>query len=253
MRLLERRAEGGFRLHDFNDNEVPAYAILSHTWHTDNSQEIKLQDVEAGMVSSKAGWTKLQFCADRCAADGLQWFWVDTCCIDKRDAVELSAAINSMFRWYQRAARCYVYLSDVPSSNASQQPQPGQPESKWEHAFRRSRWFTRGWTLQELIAPSTMDFYDCNNTKLGSKVSLRRIISEVTGICDSALLGDALSNFTIKERKSWAEHRDTTKEEDKVYSLLGIFNISMPLIYGEGEERAYKRLDNEIDKFYKGN
>jgi hypothetical protein len=154
---------------------------------------------------SKIGWRKIQFCAKQAAADGLQYFWVDTCCIDKKNAVELGAAINSMFRWYQNAAHCYVYLSDVSKSDTE-----ADDERIWEEAFRKSRWFTRGWTLQELIAPRLVDFFSLEGIRLGSKLSLELIIYEITGITKNALRGDALPNFSIKERSSWAEHRNTT-------------------------------------------
>lgn len=252
MRLLERMPNGAFRLQSFSDQNLPTYAILSHTWHEDNTQEIDFQDVGNGVGSDKTGWAKLQFCADRSAKDGLRWFWIDTCCIDKRNAVELSTAINSMFRWYQQSARCYVYLPDVSLSDANQQSPEGRLESGWESAFRRSRWFTRGWTLQELVAPSLVEFYDSSGERLGNKESLSTIIRDITGICDLALQGSPLSNFTIKERKSWAERRVTTIEEDLVYSLLGIFDVTMPLIYGEGKDRAFRRLDDEIHKLHKG-
>ena len=115
MRLLERKPDGELVLSEFTgkDVPVPAYAILSHTWATDNNEEVSFQDVEAGTGKSKAGYNKIRFCAEQAAADGLRYFWVDTCCIDKKNNTELSEAINSMFRWYQKATRCYVYLSDV--------------------------------------------------------------------------------------------------------------------------------------------
>ncbi len=152
-----------------------------------------------------------------------------------------------MFRWYQNAARCYVYLSDVSILNSRRHDQ-----SVWEGAFKKSRWFTRGWTLQELIAPTLVDFYSSEGERLGSKLALEPLIHEITGIARTALGGAALSRFSIDERMSWAEHRDTTLEEDKAYCLLGIFDVSMSLIYGEGKEKAFRRLQQEIHKSYKG-
>ena len=190
---------------------------------------------------------EIQFYAKQAAADGLRYFWVNTCCIDKKNAIELGAAINSMFRWYQNAARCYVYLSDVskPDTGADDQ-------SAWEEAFRKSRWFTRGWTLQELIAPRLVDFFSSEGERLGSKLSLESKIHEITGIANKALRGDALSNFSIKERRSWAEHRETTIEEDAVYCLIGIFDVSMVPNYGERRDQAFRRLEEEIHRLYKG-
>ena len=137
MRLLECKSNGDLVLHEFPGTDVPAYAILSHTW---GIGEVSLQDVETGTGKDKAGWKKIDFCAKQADADGFRYIWVDTCCIDKKDAVELSEAINSMFSWYQNAAKCYVYMSDVSiGENDIQHTQPW-----WEAAFQGSRWFTRG-------------------------------------------------------------------------------------------------------------
>ncbi|TVY17528.1 Vegetative incompatibility protein HET-E-1, partial [Lachnellula arida] len=196
---------------------------------------------------NKAGWRKIQFCAKQAAVDGLEYFWVDTCCIDKKNAVELGAAINSMFRWYQNAARCYVYLIDVSK------PDTGADNQRvWEEAFRKSRWFTRGWTLQELIAPRLVDFFSLESKRLGNKLLFESTIHEITGIANKALRGDALSNFSIKERRSWAERRNTTIEEDGAYCLIGILGISMVPNYGERRDQAFRRLEEEIHKLYKG-
>jgi hypothetical protein len=244
MRLLERKPDGGLILRQFIGRDVPAYAILSHTW---GKEEVSFQEVDAGTGKDRAGWKKIDFCAKQAGADGLRYIWVDTCCIDRRNAVELSEAINSMFRWYQKAARCYVYLSDVSIDG-----QHGQSNPAWTVAFKESRWFTRGWTLQELIAPTSVDFFSSEGERFGNKLTLEHMIHEITSIAASALRGDQLSNFSIDERMSWAEYRNTTLEEDKSYCLLGIFDVSMPLIYGEGRDRASRRLREEIHKSYKG-
>jgi hypothetical protein len=170
---------------------------------------------------------------------------VDTCCIDKSNNTELSEAINSMFRWYRNAAKCYVYLSDVSTNDYNQNNL--SPQS-WEAAFRESRWFTRGWTLQELIAPPSVKFFSLEGKRLGDKKSLERQVHEVTGLAVQALQGSALFEFSIAERMSWAGKRETKREEDKAYSLLGIFDVHMPLIYGEGMKNAFRRLRKEIDK-----
>ncbi|KAM3083789.1 hypothetical protein ACMFMF_001154 [Clarireedia jacksonii] len=248
IRLLQRKPDGEIVFREPTSGEVPAYAILSHTW---GEEEVVYQDFKKGKDKSKtvnkAGWRKIEFCAKQAAVDGLEYFWVDTCCIDKKNAVELSAAINSMFRWYQNAARCYVYLSDVSK------PDTGVDDQRaWEKAFRESRWFTRGWTLQELIAPRLVDFFSSEGGQLGSKLSLESRIHEITGIANKALRGDALSNFSIKERKSWAENRNTTIEEDEAYCLIGIFDVSMIPNYGERRDQAFRRLEDEIHRMYKG-
>jgi len=248
IRLLQCKPDGEIVFREPTSSNVPAYAILSHTW---GKEEVLFQDMEAGTdrskTVSKAGWKKIQFCAKQAAVDGLQYFWVDTCCIDKKNAVELGAAINSMFRWYQNAARCYVYLSDVSKPDAG-----ADDQRAWKEAFRTSRWFTRGWTLQELIAPRMVDFFSSEGERLGSKFSLESDIHEITGIEKNALRGDTLSNFSIKERRCWAERRNTTIEEDGAYCLIGIFDVSMAPNYGERRDQAFRRLEEEIHKLYKG-
>ena len=155
MRLLERKPDGNLVFRESTDTDVPVYAILSHTWLANSNEEVSFQNVEAGTGKSKAGWRKIQFCADKAAADGLRYFWIDTCCIDKNNSTELSKAISSMFRWYQKAARCYVYLTDVSTHDGKETPQ--KCLFHWEPTFRKSRWFTRGWTPQELLAPTLVD------------------------------------------------------------------------------------------------
>ena len=244
MRLLERNSAGEFILtKDFVDDEVPPYAILSHTWGAD-AEEVTFEDLTNGTGQDKAGYEKLRFCGDQVRHNGLQYFWVDTCCINKANFTELSQAINSMYRWYQKAAKCYVYLSDV--STTKQKASDQSFETTWEPAFRESRWFRRGWTLQELLAPSLVEFFSRDRKRLGDKRILERQIYEVTKIPVSALRGTPPSQFSVEERFSWSENRQTTHKEDKVYSLLGIFDVHMPLIYGEGKENALKRLRREI-------
>ena len=200
-----------------------------------------------GTGEGKPGYNKIRFCGEQARRDDLQYIWVDTCCIDKSSSAELTEAINSMFRWYREAAKCYVYLSDVSKGNYDH-----LPRSIWKSAFRGSRWFTRGWTLQELIAPTSVEFYSSEGMRLGDKRSMEQQIHEITSIPVRALRGNPLSDFSFEERLSWAIKRETTREEDKAYSLLGIFDISMPLIYGEGREKASKRLQEEINKSCKG-
>ena len=149
-----------------------------------------------------------------------------------------------MFRWYRDAAKCYVYFADVlrPALNMLTASPVSCP------SFRKSRWFSRGWTLQELVAPASVEFFSKESEYLGNKRSLERHIHEVTGIPVKALARQPLSDFSVPERMLWAENRDTTRKEDKAYSLLGIFDVHMPLIYGEGRETAFKRLRDEIHK-----
>ncbi|PMD49653.1 uncharacterized protein K444DRAFT_487037, partial [Hyaloscypha bicolor E] len=175
------------------------------------------------------------------ARDGLQYFWVDTCYINKSRDSELTEAINSMFRWYREAAICYVYLADVWTKE-----QPDPSSKPWEAAFRNSRWFTRGWTLQELLAPPVVEFFSSNGNRLGDKQLLEEQLFQITGIPVLALRGRRpLSDFSFDERVLWARNRNTKREEDLAYSMLGIFDISIPVIYGEEKEKAFRRLTRE--------
>jgi hypothetical protein len=244
MRLLEYNNDGELSLtKDFVGGEIPEYAILSHTWGAD-TEEVTYRDLIDGTRKNKVGYKKIQFCGEQARRDGLHNFWVDTCCIDKSNNNELTEAINSMFRWYRDAAKCYVFLSDVPRADVDTTDHSQQ--LPWESAFRTSRCFTRGWTLQELIAPKTVEFYSRDHVLLGDKASLEQQIYEITGIAIEALRGHSLQDFSIQERFRWVEKRQTTKEEDLVYCLLGIFNIYLPLIYGEGRTHAMGRLERMI-------
>lgn len=243
MRLLKVENGGNFSLVEYTGKNFPRYAILSHTWGPDN-EEVTFDDLKGNTAAHKAGYDKIRFCGKEAARNDLQYFWVDSCCIDKSNSTELSEAINSMFRWYQRASRCYVYLSDVSESFNGD----GRSSQGWELAFRRSRWFTRGWTLQELLAPSSVQFFSKEGKLLGSKQSLEQTIHEITGIEVAALRGTLLSEFGVDERLMWAAGRATKVEEDTIYSLLGLFDIHMPLIYGEGQPNALRRLRKEIEE-----
>jgi hypothetical protein len=230
MRLLELNNDGEVSLTKSLVDNVPPYAILSHTWGEDD-EEVTFQDLTEGVGKSKAGYGKIRFCGKQAARDGLQYVWIDTCCIDKSNSTELAEALNSMFRWYCDAAQCYVYLSDVSACGS---------------AFRNSRWFTRGWTLQELLAPRSVKFFSGEGKLLGSKDSLGQQVREITGIPIDALQGKSLSSFSVPARLSWAKKRETRRQEDKAYSLMGIFGIHMSPIYGEGEAEAFERLHCEI-------
>jgi hypothetical protein len=226
MYLLQLQSGCQLRLVEHVPNEIPPYAILSHTWGLDK-EEVTFHDIINGTGREKAGYRKIIFCGKQAERDGLQHFWVDTCCINKSSSQELQEAINSMFRWYKDAKRCYVYMFDVSISTWN-------TEDKC--SIRKSRWFTRGWTLQELIAPEVTEFFSKEEHWLGDKHSLEQILCEITGIPIEALRGRSLSSFTVEERLSWAEQRKTKREEDSAYSLLGLFDIHIPLIYGEGRQ-----------------
>lgn len=258
MRLLKTTDGRTYRLTEnfLHQSQVPAYAILSHTWEED--QEVTFDDLNKDTKSKyrklrsslrlrprseKRGYKKLRFCAKQAKRDGLHYFWVDTCCIDKSDSSELQRAINSMFQWYQNAAKCYVYLSDVSTAGAKTESWL----SALQEAFMGSRWFTRGWTLQELLAPTVVEFFSKEGVCLGSRLELIQLIHNITNIPHKALSGASLEEFDADQKLSWAAERQTTREEDEVYALLGIFGIELPFIYDEGYDRALRRL---LEKIY---
>jgi hypothetical protein len=241
MRLLYTANNGSLGwTDDLVGDQIPPYAILSHTW---DEQEVTFKDLknhkdkEDVDAKLKGSYQKIFFCAEQAKRDSLDHFWVDTCCIDKANNTELSEAINSMFRWYKNAKKCYVYLSDVGHTTMN---------DEGESAFKRSRWFTRGWTLQELLAPGSVEFFSKEGVRLGDKESLGHLIHTLTGIPIDALSGKQMSKYSVAERFSWADHRETTRPEDGAYCLLGMFDIHLPLIYGEGREKALKRLKRDI-------
>ncbi|KAJ4346491.1 uncharacterized protein N0V89_010420 [Didymosphaeria variabile] len=244
MRLLQCNDNGEFTFTKdlIGDDVVPQYAILSHTWK--DGEEVTFEELNNGTGKEKQGYKKIQFCGEQAKRDRLRHFWVDTCCINKSNQVELQEAINSMFRWYESAVQCYVYLSDV--STGEREVNDERSGIGWEPAFRASRWFTRGWTLQELLAPRSVQFYSSEGIFLGDKCALEREISEITELPTSAIPGTNLSQFSVEERFSWAKRRQTTRKEDKAYSLLGILGLFMSLNYGEGEENAFRRLQKKI-------
>jgi hypothetical protein len=234
MHLLHARTG---ELREFHGYEIPAYAILSHVWE---EGEVTYQDMQASrsQAAKKAGFSKISQTCRKALRESLEYAWVDTCCIDKSSSAELTEAINSMFRWYQKAETCYVYLADVPARENTE---------VFERAFASSRWFTRGWTLQELLAPRNVCFYSSDWTFLGTKMDLCDQISEITTINTPFLRGVNVQGASVAKRMSWASERETTRVEDISYCLLGIFGVHMPMLYGEGQN-AFRRLQKEIIK-----
>lgn len=241
MRLLHFDSLDRLVLTDFSGKPIPPYAILSHRW---SGSEILLDDVRSGAYKKRVeGYRKLKFCARQATQDGLRYFWIDTCCIDRWNLPELSKAINYMFKWYKHASRCYVFLPDVLVPTGSDSLQ----RSDWDSSFRNSAWFTRGWTLQELIAPVSVEFFSFEGRRIGDRASLDDLIHNVTGIPIAALRNCPLDNFSTSERRRWTVNRETTEKEDIVYCLLGLLGVSMPTAYGEGLESAQRRLQAEVD------
>jgi hypothetical protein len=285
MRLLNTTTK---RLETFVGDSIPHYAILSHTWEAEEVLFEDVRDESNPLPTGKAGWAKVDKTCQRAMADGFAYVWIDTCCIDKSSSAELSEAINSMFTWYQNSGVCYAYLCDVRPSPGPKAPEHGLPPYDF---IRKSRWFTRGWTLQELIAPANVRLYDADwnfIAALSDSEAVTDVIADRTRIPRAVLhrdfakgyvasnpgptgfvifpmpcpehntaewrcigckttesLPDVLEAYSIAERMSWAAGRETTRPEDRAYSLLGIFGINMPLLYGEGS-RAFARLQEEI-------
>ena len=219
----------------FKDNRTPPYAILSHRW-TDS--EISYQDFTSTDFLSTtldAGPSKIIGACTLAKEKLLDWIWIDTCCIDKTSGPELSRSINSMFQWYQDAQVCFVYLADVNSQNKD------IPEV--QDQILKSEWFTRGWTLQEMLASSEINFRDVNWKPLGTRSQLTRIISRATKIVPEYL--EDFRSASIAQKMSWMADRVTTEDEDTAYCMLGIFDINMDLRYGEGK-KAFRRLQEMI-------
>lgn len=240
-----------------NQDAFKQYAILSHRWE---DEEVSFKDMRnLARASSKKGFAKIKKSCERARSDGYKYVWVDTCCINKESSAELSEGINSMYRWYKDSAVCYALLSDVyvkrvNDGATSDRAMIGNAVKTyavtWEEfssQIKSSLWFTRGWTLQELIAPQYVLFFDQEWGILGTKQTLSDILTERTGVDKGSLNGESLSRRSIAQRMSWASRRITTRIEDTAYCLLGIFDVNMPLLYGEGK-KAFLRLQEEIIK-----
>ncbi|KAH9429100.1 hypothetical protein MCOR02_010510 [Pyricularia oryzae] len=225
------------RLEQFDDpSTLPKYAILSHTWEND---EVSFQDIQSiDAARQKKGFSKIVGIRALALEADIDFAWVDTCCIDKTDSVELGEAINSMYRWYAQAAVCIVYLGDLPATITDSALAAGQ--------LHACKWFTRGWTLQELIAPKIVNFYNSDWRFVGSKSDhFASTIAGFTNIAEDVLLHKKdPSEYTVAQRMSWASGRRTKRPEDRAYSLMGLFDISMPPVYGE-QDRAFQRLQEE--------
>ena len=286
MRLLRYGENEDLSFAEFDEDTRPPYAILSHRWGAE-ADEVTFEDVVGNTGKNKPGYAKIRFCGEQAQRDGFQWFWVDTCCINKANKAELSLAIQSMFRWYRNSARCYVYLSDISSRPLDitlvcnlQESQLQRTERftwiwmllfihpvfRWYHIMiqrffvllnfssphayeskvEKSEWFTRGWTLQELLAPSSVEFFSREWERLGDRESLKSVIHEVTTIPHEVLEGAPIFQFSVDERLRWRQTRDTKVKEDAAYSLSGIFDVDIAPVYGEGIESAFRRLYEKI-------
>lgn len=233
MRLLHTT---NIRQQEFSDGEIPKYAILSHRWV--ENEEISFQDFNESRLLDRSGWAKIQQGCKIAKSLNHDWIWVDTCCIDKSSSTELSEAINSMFYWYRNAEICLTYLCDVRKDS--------DPSRifKIKGSSEDSEWFRRGWTLQELLAPQQLSFYDTEWNYLGTRSQLVNELQTVTGIDIKYLRGGTtFRSACIATRMSWMANRTTKRKEDLAYSMLGIFHLTMPISYSVGErEHAFERL-----------
>lgn len=217
---------------------------MSHVWARDKSEQSfadieRLRSIGVTSYDDPQVSAKIRGCVRAAKEHGFGWIWNDTCCIDTRSSAELEEAINSMFRWYEEAAMCLAYLQDVPDDC---------PIEETNSAFRRSMWFKRAWTLQELLAPQYLVFLSVNWKHLGTKSGSADLVHDITGIDAEVLtFHRALHHVSVARRMSWASKREASRIEDQAYSLLGIFDVSMATIYGEGSH-AFRRLQVKIMK-----
>ena len=235
MRLMNTST---LRMHEFFGSDIPDYAILSHTWE---DGEFLFQHMANPEALHLPGFAKISKFCERARSESLEFAWIDTCCIDKSSSAELSEAINAMYQWYSRASVCYVYLSDVSVVLAQNDDEKADRGKKLQDC----RWFTRGWTLQELLAPRFVKFFDKDWINFGSRRSLVPDLVSTTGIDATHL--ERPHSASVATRMSWASSRKTTRVEDIAYCLIGLFEVNMPLLYGEGE-KAFERLQHEILK-----
>ena len=230
MRLIQAST---LKLPEFLGQDIPPYAIFSHTWGEDEASYHQFYDPN---THGLARFDKIKQCCALARKDGLDYVWVDTCCIDKSSSAELTEAINSMYHWYQSSQLCYVFLSDMNKRESIHVD---------IMTLKDCRWFQRGWTLQELLAPSTVRFFDRDWEDIGNKETMWSFLSRITGIHPEHLW--YAQKASIAQKMSWAAGRQTTRIKDTAYCLLGLFGVNMPLLYGEGD-KAFTRLQHEILK-----
>ncbi|KAI6023010.1 hypothetical protein PISMIDRAFT_59438, partial [Pisolithus microcarpus 441] len=235
------------------DDKSARYAILSHRWgnevnYKEMTKLMKMGKEDREKVRQRGGYQKIIKSCEQTRRDGYRWLWVDTCCIDKRSSSELSEAINSMYRWYRNSKMCYVYLHDVDEPDFPTE----QDFSKFGRSNGWPEWFSRGWTLQELTAPEKATFFNKDWVSIGTKEDVRSTLEDITQIPWAVLNDEQALRSTDSSKRpgvaqimSWAADRKTTRVEDRAYSLLGLFGVNMPMLYGEGS-KAFQRLQLEI-------
>ncbi|KAI6011629.1 heterokaryon incompatibility protein-domain-containing protein, partial [Pisolithus marmoratus] len=219
------------------------YAILSHRWGSGEVSYTEITTLKREVrdeIRGRAGYQKIVMSCQQAKNDGLEWLWVDTCCIDKRDSSELSEAINSMFRWYENSKKCYSYLHDADVFPTSPDMERFAGSEGWPE------WFSRGWTLPELVAPRELQFFNADWQPIGDKRNLASMLAKITRV-PYRVLQHGLASYppSVAQVMSWAANRRTKRIEDRAYSLMGLLNVNMPMLYGEGR-RAFLRLQLEI-------
>jgi len=234
---------------EFGNDEVERYAILSHQWvegkEVDYREMVKLAKMpleERDKIRQRDGYKKILWSCEQARNDGYEWLWVDTCCIDKQSSAELSEAINSMYQWYENVKVCYAYLHDIPGSSF-----PTASDRERYAKFKGwPEWFSRGWMLQELIAPSNVQFFNKDWRRIGDKKTLASTLVRITRIPEHILIHGLHGNCPcVAQIMSWAANRNTMRVEDRAYSLMGLLDVNMPMLYGEGK-KAFHRLQLEI-------
>ncbi|KIM51351.1 hypothetical protein SCLCIDRAFT_1168453 [Scleroderma citrinum Foug A] len=243
-----KRVDRQAKVLEFGDDEATKYAILSHRWvgrevdHDEIVELAKMPVEERDEIRQRHGYRKILDSCEQAKKDRYEWLWVDTCCIDKRSSAELSEAINSMYRWYENAKVCYAYLHDVPNPSFP----TARDDERYPDFSGWPEWFSRGWTLQELIAPSNVQFPNKNWQSIGDKRTLAPTLRKITGIPEHILVHGLFGNRPcVAQIMSWAANRTTTRVEDRAYSLMGLLDVNMPMLYGEGK-KAFHRLQLEI-------
>ena len=235
---------------EYRDDEttINHYAILSHRWtgeevnYVEITRLAKMGREDREEIRRRDGYQKIFHSCLQAKEGGYAWLWVDTCCIDKRSSAELSEAINSMYRWYENSTVCYAYLHDVDGSSFPTEPDT----SKYPESDGWPEWFSRGWTLQEMIAPNDVRFFNKNWAHIGHKKTHAHSLAAITGVPEHILMDGLSSNRPcIAQIMSWAANRTTTRVEDRAYSLMGLLDVNMPMLYGEGK-KAFHRLQLEI-------
>ncbi|KAL4081390.1 heterokaryon incompatibility protein-domain-containing protein [Scleroderma yunnanense] len=244
----KKRVDRQTKVLECHDDESQDYAILSHRW---TDQEVSYDEViwltkmeknEQDRVRRHLGYRKILDSCEQAKKDGCEWLWIDTCCIDKQSSAEISEAINSMYRWYENSKICYAYLHDVPGTSFP----TASDDKRYPNSNGWPEWFSRGWTLQEMIAPRHVQFFNKDWQRIGDKKTLARTLSRITRV-PQLILTDGLSSNRpcVAQIMSWAANRTTTRVEDRAYCLLGLLDVNMVMLYGEGK-KAFHRLQLEI-------